>query len=102
MQYIAIKIAIIIAMSSSIAINIDVSSSIAIIIVMGSIIAIIIAISKSLVPDFGNQYLDTNPDVGQYRHFCGTIIYVSTDYHQIKWEIRTISDKDSVLWKVFI
>ena len=32
-----------------------------------------------LVPDFGGRSLDTDPNFGQYRHFCGTIIDVHTD-----------------------
>ena len=32
-----------------------------------------------LVPDFGGRSLDTDPNFGQYRYFCGTIIDVCTD-----------------------
>ena len=32
-----------------------------------------------VVPDFGGQSLDTDPNFGKYRHFCGTIIDVRTD-----------------------
>ena len=32
-----------------------------------------------LVPDFGGWSLDTDPNFGQYRHFCSTIMNIRTD-----------------------
>ena len=31
-----------------------------------------------IVPDFGGRSLDTDPNFGQYRHFCSTIINICT------------------------
>ena len=53
-----------------------------------------------LVPDFGGQSLDTDPNLGQYRHFYGTIIDVRTDINPYKGVRITSSDKYVVLWIV--
>ena len=48
------------------------------------------------VTDFGCRFLDTKPNFGQYWHFCGTIIDVTTDSNPFKGVTHTSSDKDKV------
>ena len=56
-----------------------------------------------IVPDFGGQSLDTDPNFGRYMHFCGTIIDIGTDKNPNKFGVNnTISDKYAVLWIGFI
>ena len=48
-----------------------------------------------LVPDFGGQYLDMDPNSSQYWHFCGTINDVTYDRnpykmgttHHMRWRL---------------
>ena len=55
---------------------------------------------KWLVKDVGVRSLDKDPNFGRYRHFCRTIIYVSTA--KKNWVHSTRSDNDAVLWIGFI
>ena len=46
--------------------------------------------------------MDTDPNFGRYRYFCGTIINVRTDRNPHKRLHRNNSEKDAVIWIGFI
>ena len=54
------------------------------------------------VPDFGGRSLDTDPDFGQYCHFCSLFINIRVDKTYIKGLPITISDKEQQLRKLSI